>query len=252
MAMNIYSTGLDPDKSTLVVTRGLLEALDRRELEAVVAQELSQIGNGDVRLGTILATIVMIMVLPYIIMAGVSKRLFRVSRGCGFGCLALIVYFAAMLVVGIVVGIGMTGEEFPDPTTRLLFIVAMLFPVYALIIGPAIGYLLRFAISREREFLADADAVLLTRYPPGLARALAIISVPGNATVDTQSSVAHLWIVDPRRTKAAPRTGILATHPPIGERIEALVRMGGTTPEMLREAEMAGRRYRDAFASQNH
>lgn len=250
-ATNIYSTGLDPDNSTLVVTRGMLEVLDHRELEAVAAQELSQIGNGDVRLGTILATVVMIMMLPYIAVTRVYKRVSRANRGCGRGCLGLILYFVGMIVVGVVSGMGILVEDSPDRTTRLLLLVGMLVPLYALIVGPALGYLLRFAVSREREFLADSDAALLTRYPPGLARALAKIAVPGNATLDTQSSVAHLWIVDPRSVQSALRTGIFATHPPVGERIEALSRMGGTTPEMLQEAETVGRQYRDAVGSQS-
>jgi heat shock protein HtpX len=250
-ATNLYSTGLDPEKSTLVVTRGLLQVLDRRELEGVVAQELSQIGNGDVRLGTILATVVMIMLLPYIVVTRVFKLLYRANRGCGIGCLGLILYLVGMTVVGVISGMGMLVEPSADPTTRLLLLAVMLLPLYAFIVGPAIGYLLRFAVSREQEFLADADAALLTRYPPGLARALAKISVPGNAAIDSQSSIAHLWIVDPRSATSAPWTAIFATHPPIGERIETLARMGGTTPEMLRAAEMAGRQYRDAVGLQS-
>lgn len=245
-ATNLYSTGLDPENSALVVTRGLLKILDRRELEGVVAQELSQIGNGDVRLGTILATVVMIMLLPYIVVTRVFKRLSRANRGCGIGCLVLILYLFGIAVVGVMGGMGMLVEPSADPTVSLLLLAVMLLPLYALVVGPAVGYLLRFAISREREFLADADAALLTRYPPGLARALAKIGVPGNAAIDRQSSIAHLWIVDPRPVKSAHRTGIFATHPPLGERIDTLARMGGTTPEMLQGAEMAGRQYRDA------
>jgi heat shock protein HtpX len=250
-ATNLYSTGLDPEKSTLVVTRGLLQALDRRELEGVVAQELSQIGNGDVRLGTILATVVMIMLLPYILVGRAFKLLYRANRGCGFGCLILILYLVGLAVVSVIAGMGMLVEPSADHTTRLLLLAVMLLPLYALVVGPAIGYLLRFAVSREREFLADADAALLTRYPPGLARALAKIGVPGNAAIDSQASIAHLWIVDPRRAKSGQWTAIFATHPPLGERIDALARMGGTTPEMLQEAEMAGRQYRDAVGLQS-
>lgn len=250
-ATNIYSTGLEPDKATLVVTRGLLEALDRRELEGVVAQELSQIGNGDVRLGTVLATIVTIMLLPYLIVAGVTKTLLRANRGCGIGCLGFLLFFVVMVAGSIVIGLVMSSEIFPDPTQRLLFILAMLFPLYALFIGPAIGYLLRFAVTREREFLADADAALLTRYPPGLARALVKIGVPGNAVIAAQPSITHLWIVDPRKPKFTPRTGLFATHPPIRERIEALSRMGGSTPEMLDDAEAAGRLYRDTVTAKS-
>jgi heat shock protein HtpX len=127
---------------------------------------------------------------------------------------------------------------------------AMFLPLYALFIGPAIAYMLRSAVSREREFLADADAVLLTRYPPGLAQALAKIAVPGNAAIATQPSISHLWIVDPRKPKSTPRTGLFATHPPIRERIEALSRMGGSTPEMLAAAEAAGYLYRDTFINE--
>jgi Zn-dependent protease with chaperone function len=154
-----------------------------------------------------------------------------------------------MMAAGIVVVLGFSSQDSPTPTMRLFFILVMLFPVYALFIGPALAYLLRSAVSREREFLADADAVLLTRYPPGLALALVKIGVPGNAVIATQPTIAHLWIVDPRNAKSTLRTGFFATHPPIGERIEALSRMGGSTPEMLEAAEADGRLYRDTVAA---
>ena len=246
-ATNVYSTGLEPDKATLVVTRGLLEALDRRELEGVVAQELSQIGNGDVRLGTVLATVMTIMLLPYLIGARVIKALFRANRGRGIGCLLFpLLFFVVMVAFSAVVGLFLISD-IADPTARLLFMLAMFLPLYALFIGPAIAYMLRSAVSREREFLADADAVLLTRYPPGLAQALAKIAVPGNAVIATQPSISHLWIVDPRKPKSIFRMELFATHPPIRERIEALSRMGGSTPEMLAAAEAAGHLYRDTF-----
>jgi heat shock protein HtpX len=249
-ATNVYSTGLEPDKATLVVTRGLLEALDRRELEGVVAQELSQIGNGDVRLGTVLATVMTIMLLPYLIGARVIKALFRANRGRGIGCLLFpLLFFVVMIAFSAVFGLFLISD-ISDPTERLLFMLAMFLPLYALFIGPAIAYMLRSAVSREREFLADADAVLLTRYPPGLAQALAKIAVPGNAAIATQPSISHLWIVDPRKPKSTPRTGLFATHPPIRERIEALSRMGGSTPEMLAAAEAAGNLYRDTFINE--
>lgn len=239
-ATNVYSTGLEPDKATLVVTSGLLEALDRRELEGVVAQELSQIGNGDVRVGTVLATVMTVMLLPYLIGARIIKTLVQANRGCGIGCLFFPLLFFVVMVAGSVVFGLFLISDISDPTERLLFTLAMFLPLYALFIGPAIGYVLRSAVSREWEFLADADAALLTRYPPGLAQALAKIGVPGNAVIATQPSIAHLWIVDPRKPKSTPRMGLFATHPPIHERIEALSRMGGSTPEMLAAAEEAG------------
>jgi len=248
-ATNIYSTGLEPDKATLVVTSGLLEALDGRELEGVVAQELSQIGNGDVRLGTVLATVMTIMMLPYLIGARVIKTLSRANRGRGIGCLFFPVLFFAVMVAGSTVSGLFLISDISDPTERLFFTLVMLVPLYALIIGPAIAYMLRSAVSREREFLADADAVLLTRYPPGLARALAKIAVPGNAVIATQPSISHLWIVDPGKPKPTFRTGLFATHPPIRERIEALSRMGGLTPEMLAAAEADGHLYHDTVAA---
>ncbi len=249
-ATNIYSTGLEPDKATLVVTRGLLEALDRRELEGVVAQELSQIGNGDVRLGTMLASAMTIMLLPYLIVGHMLRSVFRTDRGCAMGCLFFpFLFFVVMMAVSAVFGL-VISSAISDPTERLLFTLAMLFPLYALFIGPAIGYLLRSAVSRERELLADADAALLTRYPPGLARALVKIGVPGNAVIKTQPSIAHLWIVDPRNPESIARIDLFATHPPIRERIEALSRMGGTTPAMLAAAEADGRLYGDTVAAE--
>ena len=248
---NLYSTGMNPDNSSLVVTRGLLKLLDRQELEGVVAQELSQIGNGDVRLGTVLATLVTLMLLPFLIIGRILKTIFRLGRGCRFGCLGLLIYFGLMVVGSVIFGLGLVFETFADPTTRLLFVVVMLIPLYALFIGPGIGYLIQFSVSREHEFLADADAALLTRYPPGLTRALVKIGVPGNAAIETQQSITHLWIADPRVPRSIPRPTFLETHPPISERIDALSRMGGTSLEMIAEAEAAGREYRDAIAGTN-
>ena len=214
-----------------------------------MAQELSQIGNGDVRLGTVLATVMTIMLLPYLIGARIIKTLLQANRGSGLGCLFVpFLFFIVMVLASAVIGLFLISE-ISDPTQRLFFMLVMFLPLYALFIGPAIAYLLRSAISREREFLADADAALLTRYPPGLACALAKLGVPGNATIETQPSISHLWIVDPRTPRPTTRTGLFATHPPIGERIEALSRMGGLTPEMLEAADADGRKYRDTVAS---
>jgi heat shock protein HtpX len=255
-AANAYSTGMDPETATLVVTRGLLTLLDRHELEGVVAQELSQIGNEDVRLGTLMATVVTVMWLPYLILRRVFRAMNRLSPKLAAGFLVgFLLWIVLPMLVLIFIGFGLgfemmlTREAGPDGTSvgglmeGLALIALMLVGVYTLIGGPVIGLLLRRAVSRERAFLADADAALLTRYPPGLACALTKIGSAGNASVDAEPSIAHLWIVDPRAGSRSPWLRFLSMHPALDERIETLSRMGKTTPSMLEKAAMDGARY---------
>lgn len=185
-ALNAFATGRDPAHASIAVTRGLLEQLDRSELEGVLAHELSHVKNYDIRFSTFVAIFVgFVVMLSDLFMRSAlwdgSRRDDRGNSQAG-GILA---------IVGLVL----------------------------LLISPLIVKLIQLAVSRQREYLADSSGVLLTRYPEGLASALEKIShsVPlataGNAT-------AHLYIANP--FKARNIAHLFATHPPIAERIKRL------------------------------
>jgi len=187
MQPNAFATGRDPKNSVIVVTRGLLEKLDRTGLEGVLAHEISHIGNRD----TLLATIVVILVGMVIKLVETFYRIgFRVKRE--------------------------REKEGISP----IFLLSLIF----LILAPILAQLVRFAISRKREFLADATGVLLTRYPEGLAGALEKISKDSTSLKVANNATAHLYIINPFRGKETQSwlTKLFSTHPPVGERIAAL------------------------------
>jgi heat shock protein HtpX len=193
-APNAFATGRDPEHASIVVTRGLLDLLNRVELEGVVAHEMAHIQGRDILLGTVVATLAGSAVL-------LSEFLLRWfwwggrRRGDGRGEGA-----ALLALVGLVV--------------------ALLTPLFAAAI--------RAAVSREREYLADAAGALLTRYPPGLASALRKIAADHTPMRVANNATAHLWLNQPSRV---PGEGLhwferlFATHPPIRERIRRLEEM---------------------------
>jgi heat shock protein HtpX len=189
MQPNAFATGRDENHAVVAVTRGLLEKLDRVELEGVIAHELSHIGNKDMLLDTVLVILVGIVAL-------LSRMFLRMS------------YF------------GGTRERDKDSRGRggsVIFIIGILGAVLA----PIVAVLIRLALSRKREFLADATGALLTRYPEGLARALEKISRDATPIRNINESTAHLYIENPLRGKNW-LTGLFSTHPPVEERIAAL------------------------------
>jgi heat shock protein HtpX len=194
-APNAFATGRNPKNSVIVVTTGLLEKLNRVELEGVVAHEMSHIKNYDVLLQTL--TVVMVGVVA--LLSDWMRRSFwwgggrRKSSdgGKGGGAGALVV------ALGLVMAI----------------------------LSPLIAQLIRFAISRKREFLADANGAMLTRYPPGLASALRKISADREPLEAANKATAHLYIVNPLKDIRGPINRLFSTHPPIEERIAALEKM---------------------------
>jgi heat shock protein HtpX len=187
---NAFATGRNPDKAAIALTRGLLERLDRSELEGVLAHELSHIGNRDILVSTVA-----------VILAGVVAMLSDIFiRSLWWSRLS-------------------KGRD-RDAGTALVFILA----VMAAILAPIAAALLRLAVSRKREFLADASGALLTRYPEGLARALEKISADSHAMKIASSANSHLWIESP--IKGQQRNSwfrkLFMTHPAIEERIKAL------------------------------
>jgi heat shock protein HtpX len=244
-AANAFATGLDPARASLVVTRGLLGLLDRRELEGVLAHELAQIANYDTRLGTLLAVGVALLRLPLGIVIAIFRFLFRIHWAVGWG---LLLYLGLPMLATIPLGISLVDDFMrEDVLAGVLFISAMVLPFYVFLAAPAIAYLLRTAVLRQHEYLADANAALLTRYPEGLARALAKMSAAGSEVLRVGAATAHLYVVDPLPSDSLLWDRIFSAHPPLDQRIAAVAAMGGgIPPSVLREAEQAGARFHSA------
>ena len=191
-----FATGRDPEHAVVAVTRGILEKLDRSELEGVIAHELSHIGNRDILLATLVTVLVGIVVL--------LADWFR--RWAFFG------------------GGRRRGNERGGGQLKLIIIIVA---VALSVLAPIFAYLMQFAISRKREFLADANGALLTRYPEGLARALEKIAADREPLKAANRATAHLYIASPFKTDAPGRKvgfwrKAFMTHPPVKERIAAL------------------------------
>jgi heat shock protein HtpX len=215
---NAFAAGTDPQHSVVVVTRGLLQLMDHQELEGVLAHELSHIANHDTRLNTIVASIALFLRLPYLL-----RRRQRREAGA-------------------------SGEWNPFYRRfRMYRLVLSPLYLYIFFIAPAMASVIRAAISRGREYLADADAALLTRYPEGLMRALAKIRGAGSALTAANPVVSHFYFGDPK--PAGFHIGIfsgnlLATHPPIERRIVRLMEFNGGVPASVIEAALkAGRQF---------
>lgn len=195
-APNAFASGRNPENSVIVVTTGLLQKLNRTELEGVIAHEMSHIKNYDVLVQTL--AVVMVGVVALLsdwtlrtFFWGGGRRRSR-DRSSGGGNAA-----AVFLVVALVLAI----------------------------LSPIIAQLLRLAISRKREFLADASGALLTRYPPGLASALKKLSEDKEPLEAANKATAHLYIVNPLKDFKGKVNKLFSTHPPIEERIAALEKM---------------------------
>ena len=194
-APNAFATGRNPKNSVIVVTTGLLDKLNRVELEGVVAHEMSHIKNYDVLLQTL--TVVMVGVVA--LLSDWMRRTFwwgggkrrGSDRGKGSGGAAIILALALVMAI----------------------------------LSPLIAQLIRLAISRKREFLADASGAILTRYPPGLASALRKIAADKEPLEVANKATAHLYIVNPLKDIGGTINKLFSTHPPIEERIAALEKM---------------------------
>jgi len=248
LAPNALATGLDRQHAAFAVTRGLLSLLDQRELEGVTAHELSHIGNYDIRLSTVVAAGVALLRLPLLIVVGFFRFLFRLHWAVGVGAL---LYLVLPALAGIPFSVSLATDQLEsDPGLGLLMLLSASLPFYVVLGAPALGQLIRRAVSREREFLADADAALLTRYPEGLALALAKMGAANDLRLRVAGSTAHLYAVDPLPRVAPWWDRILSSHPPIEERIELLARMGGgIAPSVLQAAAESGAEFARAHAA---
>jgi heat shock protein HtpX len=197
-APNAFATGRDPAHSSVAVTRGLLDMMNRVELEGVVAHELSHVADRDILLGTIVATLIgAVVLLSEFFMRSWWWGGFRGRRGSdsgGGGAEALIFAIGFVLVI----------------------------------LAPIAGQIIKMAVSREREYLADAQGAMLTRYPPGLASALRKIQAAPHAMRSANNATAHLWLEQPSRVPGEGTSSLerlFSTHPPIAERIRRLEEM---------------------------
>ncbi|MFH1030713.1 MAG: zinc metalloprotease HtpX [bacterium] len=190
-ALNAFATGRDPKHSSIAITAGIIDALEKSELEGVIAHELSHIQNYDIRLMTLVIVLAgtLALLADFFIRSqfwGFGRRRDRDDGGLG----------GILLIVGIILAI----------------------------LAPLASQLIQLAISRKREFLADASGALLTRYPQGLASALKKISTHSNIT-RASTATAHLYIANPFSGSKKFLSNLFSTHPPIEERIEALQKM---------------------------
>jgi heat shock protein HtpX len=185
---NAFATGRDPKHAVVAATTGILEKLERSELEGVIAHELSHIKNYDILISTIVAVLVGTVVL-------ISDW---ILRSFWFG--------------------GDDDRDSRNPVAFILFIVV-------LVLAPIAATLIQLAVSRKREFLADASGSLLTRNPDSLANALIKISKSGLPLKTATASTAHLFITNPfsfKRKTTSFITSLFSTHPPIEERVRIL------------------------------
>ena len=186
-APNAFATGRNKEHAVVAVTTGLMQILNKTEIEGVIAHELSHIGNRDILLSTVVVVLVgFISIITNMFMRSMFFGRGRSKDSEGGGIL---------MIVGIVLSI----------------------------LAPIFATLTQLAISRKREFLADASGALLTRYPEGLASALEKISKYGQPMISANNATAHLFIANPFGTAGKKVSNLFSTHPPVEDRIKALL-----------------------------
>jgi len=199
-AMNAFATGRDPKKASVTVTSGLLQKLNRDELQGVVGHEMAHIKNRDVLLmamcSVLLGTIVLLAwyASRFMLFGGMGRTRRSSSSGGGAGQIIIIVVAIALMIL-----------------------------------APIMAQLIYFAVSRKREYLADASSALYTRYPDGLASALEKLAASTNQLKSANQATAPMYTVNPFRKRGRAAENLTSTHPPISERIRILRSMSGAS-----------------------
>ncbi len=201
-APNAFATGRDPAHASVAVTTGLMEKLDREELQGVIGHEMSHVRNYDIRfallVGVLVGSIALLadMFLRFSFWSNVGGRRSRNSGSGGGGAQAVLMVVALVLAV----------------------------------LAPFFARMVQLAVSRQREYLADASSVELTRNPVGLERALAAISADTEPLEVANRATQHLYIVNPIKKLDERSSGLFSTHPPIRDRIDRLRALSGEPP----------------------
>ena len=203
-APNAFATGRDPQHASVAITSGLLQKLDREELQGVMAHELSHVRNFDIR--------------------------FSLMVGVLVGSIALLAdFFLRFTFWG---GVGRRGrrESSSDSGSSGIGVIIMIAAIILAILAPIAARLVQLAVSRQREYLADASGVELTRNPYGLERALAKIAIDTEPLEVANRATQHLYFENPVKAATGSSRGLFSTHPPALERINRLRQLTGQPP----------------------
>lgn len=191
-AINAFATGRDPKHASIAVTRGALERLENEELEGVLAHELAHVGNYDIRISTIAVVLV--------------------------GTIALV---SDMFTHHLWWNGGRRRDNEDSQGQSIVMVIALVLAILA----PIVATLIQLAVSRKREYLADASGALLTRYPEGLARALEKIGADHEPLEVANKATAHLYFANPLKDYKGAVNNLFSTHPPLADRIKRLRKM---------------------------
>jgi heat shock protein HtpX len=200
-APNAFAVGRNPDKAAVAVTSGLLQKLNRDELQGVIGHEIAHIRNRDV----LLMAIASVMLGTIVILAWYASRFML------FG------------------GMGRSRSSSSSGGGGGAQIIVLVAAIVLMILAPIMAQLIYFAISRKREYMADASSALYTRYPEGLASALEKIAASTGQLKSANQATAPMYIMNPFRKEKRPASNLTSTHPPISERIRILRSMGGAS-----------------------
>jgi len=200
-APNAFAVGRNPDKAAVAVTSGLLQKLNRDELQGVIGHEIAHIRNRDV----LLMAIASVMLGTIVILAWYASRFML------FG------------------GMGRSRSSSSSGGGGGAQIIVLVAAIALMILAPIMAQLIYFAISRKREYMADASSALYTRYPEGLASALEKIAASTGQLKSANQATAPMYIMNPFRKEKRPASNLTSTHPPISERIRILRSMGGAS-----------------------
>jgi heat shock protein HtpX len=223
-ALNAFATGRDPNRAAVAITSGLLQKLNRDELQGVIGHEISHIKNRDVLLMAITA----VLLGTIVILAWYATR---------------ILFFS-----------GMAGNRRSSSSGGGSGqIIILVLAIVLIVLAPIMAQLIYFAISRKREYLADASSALYTRYPEGLASALEKLAASTSQLKSVNKATAPMYIINPFRKKGMSASDLTSTHPPISERIRILRSMAGGASfadydQAYRQVHMTSRRIVPASA----